>query len=462
MNPARRREIRSNIGAAPSRREILARNTATLTLDRLLYRYSRDQECIEVSFRHMVGPLPAHDLTHSIHPYPARLLRQVPRFFLNCEQLGPPNSTVLDPFCGSGTVLVEAMLRHRPAWGVDANPFARLLSRVKTTQIDERKFYDAGMTALVEAKRTRRIDYPNVINIDHWFTPSSTSVLSRYRAVLDNQADPNVFRALLIVLSLAADRVSLRDRRIPVPVRRRDAENIFRADTTSRSWKAIESSLRHVTERLSSLRTVGSESRVDVCGEDARCLEESMLRAGLDRPALVITSPPYGAAQKYIRSSSLSLGWLGLARVSDLSALERLNIGREHMTKGDLENLPEIRNSRARRALDEVRERCPVRAAIYANYFSEMEKAIESVCDVLKPDGHFVLVAAPNHVAGRALATPSYLADIAKGFGLSLILETRDQIQGRSLLTKRASSSGPPICSEHVMVFRKGGSHEVI
>ena len=43
--------------------------------------------------------------------------------------------TVLDPFCGSGTVLLEAALRGHLAIGVDVNPLARLLSRVKTTRL---------------------------------------------------------------------------------------------------------------------------------------------------------------------------------------------------------------------------------------------------------------------------------------------------------------------------------------
>ena len=48
---------------------------------------------------------------------------------------------------------------------------------------------------------------------------------------------------------------------------------------------------------------------------------------------LVITSPPYGSAQKYIRSTSLSLNWLKLASPSQLRTLEEKSIGREHLIR---------------------------------------------------------------------------------------------------------------------------------
>src|SRR5262245_44009712 len=109
---------------------------ATSTLHALLQRYATKARPIDVSFRQLVGPIPVNDLSHAIYPYPARLLRQIPRFFLHCEQIVSKGDVVLDPFCGSGTVLVEARAAHVTGWGIDSNPFARLLSAVKTTPLD--------------------------------------------------------------------------------------------------------------------------------------------------------------------------------------------------------------------------------------------------------------------------------------------------------------------------------------
>ena len=67
---------------------------------------------------------------HGFHAYPARMHPTLARRCV--ELLAPAGATVLDPFCGSGTVLVEARLAGRIAGGIDLNPLAVLLSRLKT------------------------------------------------------------------------------------------------------------------------------------------------------------------------------------------------------------------------------------------------------------------------------------------------------------------------------------------
>lgn len=74
-------------------------------------------------------------LTHSIHPYPAKFPPQLPKLIL--EKYSKRNEIVLDPFCGSGTTLVEAKLLGINSIGVDVNGLSCLLSKVKTTPVTE-------------------------------------------------------------------------------------------------------------------------------------------------------------------------------------------------------------------------------------------------------------------------------------------------------------------------------------
>ena len=67
---------------------------------------------------------------HGFHAYPARAHPVTVRRLI--ESLAPEGGVVLDPFCGSGTVLVEAMLAGRNTVGTDLNPLAVMLSRAKT------------------------------------------------------------------------------------------------------------------------------------------------------------------------------------------------------------------------------------------------------------------------------------------------------------------------------------------
>jgi DNA modification methylase len=74
-------------------------------------------------------------LTHSLHPYPAKFIPQIPNALI--QELSAVGDTVLDPFCGSGTTLVEALLLKRHTVGVDANPLACLITRAKTSRLSE-------------------------------------------------------------------------------------------------------------------------------------------------------------------------------------------------------------------------------------------------------------------------------------------------------------------------------------
>ena len=72
-------------------------------------------------FRGSQGEVGRRDFaTHWIHWYPAKMFHRIPAEILassTAERL-----TVLDPFCGSGTVLLEAALRGHSAIGIDVNP----------------------------------------------------------------------------------------------------------------------------------------------------------------------------------------------------------------------------------------------------------------------------------------------------------------------------------------------------
>ncbi len=71
--------------------------------------------------------LPAHDWYRFVLSFPAHLVRE----YLNRFDLGPKDC-VLDPFCGTGTTIVECKRLGIPSVGVEANPMAFFASRVKT------------------------------------------------------------------------------------------------------------------------------------------------------------------------------------------------------------------------------------------------------------------------------------------------------------------------------------------
>src|SRR5947209_1395898 len=110
------------------------------TILRSLFESDQDHvgRAYRVAFRDSDGTIGRRDfVTHWIHRYPAKMFHRIPEAILDAL---PSDSqlTILDPFCGSGTVLLEGMLRGHSTIGIDINPIARLISRVKTTAIPPR------------------------------------------------------------------------------------------------------------------------------------------------------------------------------------------------------------------------------------------------------------------------------------------------------------------------------------
>ncbi|MGP1459023.1 MAG: DNA methyltransferase [Treponema sp.] len=71
--------------------------------------------------------------THGYHRYLAKFLPNVVKKII--ENYALPDYPVADPFVGCGTTLVEAKIHGFESYGVDINPVAELIAKVKTTPI---------------------------------------------------------------------------------------------------------------------------------------------------------------------------------------------------------------------------------------------------------------------------------------------------------------------------------------
>jgi len=117
------------------------------------------------------------EYTHCFHSYPAMMIPQVARRII--EIYGENATLLFDPYCGTGTSLVEANLKGINAIGTDLNPLARLIAQAKTTKIDgkalDKYLYD--FTNYLFSKSFKEEDYstitlPCITNIDIWFSKS--------------------------------------------------------------------------------------------------------------------------------------------------------------------------------------------------------------------------------------------------------------------------------------------------
>ena len=438
-------------------------------IEQLLASYKKSKSPIQVDFRRMIDWVQYGErATHMIHLYPAKLLPHIPVLFASNNVLSSEGDTIFDPFCGSGTVLLETLLANKITVGSDSNPLARLISKVKTTPIEHDRLMSSYGRLIERIKKTEpESDYPDVVNIDHWFHPHVKKQLNHIRRCVEKTRSPDIKDFFLVAFSNTVKRVSLADPSVSVPVKLNEEkyekgsdhykktkkliENLKNINAYDSFYKIVESNINRMRELA---HKVGLECPYPVIYKDARELSDEDNSQGDESVQLVITSPPYSGAQKYIRSSSLNLGWLGLCNSKELRNYERKNIGREHYSKSEYASLVSTGVDEADELLSEIYKTYPLRAHISANYLIEMNDAISEAYRVLKYDGYFVLVIANNRVCGREFLTQEYLIRLMESYGLSVKLCLIDDIHSRGLMTKRNKAANV-ISSEWIVVLKK-------
>ena len=433
--------------------------------------YQESKEPISVNFRDLVPMMNNKErYTHLIHSYPAKLLSNIPFFFLSePDVVCPQGGVVLDPFCGTGTVLLEAMLGGYSAFGADANPLARLISKVKTTYIPKQKLLHT-LSQIISRAHRLHLDYPIDDSIKGWFSESTIKQLYQLETALNKVTDVDEKDFFMLCFSQLIKKVSYADPTISVPVklnpsrfpigseRRTSAE--FRLETL----KAIdvidkyESICRLNIDRVDSLSNVACRRNAEVISADARKLTAHLNSTNLlqdDSVDLILTSPPYAGAQKYIRSSRLNLYWLGIKDNSEIRKLNDRNIGREDYKVKEYKQNLTIGIPAADEILSQLYARGKYeRAYIVGNYLLEMKVALDEAYRVLKPNGYMVIVIGNNTVCNLSFNTQDYLTTYLESKGMTLEFKLIDDIKSYGLMTKRNSTANKISC-EWVLILKK-------
>lgn len=423
--------------------------------------YQNDGEPIAVNFRELVKELSKPErFTHLIHSYPAKLLANIPFFFFASDELCPKNGVVLDPFCGTGTVLLEAALSGRTALGADANPLAELITKVKTNYISGESLTNTLAKVLRRAKLYRRqTEHPEAVAV--WYSPSSLKQLSNIQRSVGEIEDERIRPFFELCFSCVARKVSYADPSISVPVHwnpERFSSNPSREAEVKKkleSLKTVDVYAKFEVICKANIARIGTLNRV-IREDAARIVSNDARQLGLEDNSvdLILTSPPYAGAQKYIRASWLNLYWLNLVSLEGVRELKRHNIGREDYKKEEVfESYTGIKD--ADMVLKDLYQSGNMkRAFLAANYLNEMKVALDESCRVLRPDGYMVIVIGNNTVCKRQFDTQNYLTTYLVGKGMKLQYKLIDDIKSYGLMTKR-NKTADTISREWILVFKK-------
>ncbi len=324
---------------------------------------------------------------HGFHSYPARMHPLTARRLV--EAFSRAEDAVLDPFCGSGTVLVEARLAGHGVVGVDANPLAARLARLKlmTTTEPQRASWIAAAreaAAFADTRRATRAGATHRYGPEdvELFAPHVLLEMDGLRAGIDRIADAEARGAVELAFSAILTKVSQKES----DTTGREAPKRIAAGYPSR---LLVRKTEELAARLAEVAVgYGGGGPAIVFEGDARRLDG--VRPG--SIGLAVTSPPYPGNYDYLAHHAARLRWLRLPP----ERFDKTEIG-------------------ARRHLDPLGGTAGV-----GRWREELAAALQVLGRALVDGGAAVLLLADSVVAGVPVYAVDLVRAVAPGVGFTV------------------------------------------
>ena len=354
----------------------------------------------------------------------SRLARQIVRRYAT------PGGLVLDPFCGSGTILLAAAELECPVFGIDLNPYAVLLTRVKLESFDGHGASQLLQRLRLESRTVGPLLPIELSNKDYWFTGATLRKFERLRyiAARDGYYSNRNGRAVLLALTLAVRRCSRADQRSPKPF----ISHIARRERSGRHFDPVVEA-GHILNKIAAVYAGASRlpSRVRI-GDVTHGINYRV------KTASVITSPPYINAQDYYRNVKLELSVLENVIPFETHHIKDRFIGTDRgdllrtVTEQDL-----LRNEELLPHIKRIEANDPRSAQIVHRYLTDMWNSFSAMQGVLQRSGRLVIVCGDNVVAGEPIPTWKILNEMITALGFKLFDRFGDRINRRMLAPKR-------------------------
>ncbi len=355
--------------------------------------------------------------THGLHKYPAKFFPELPRWLI--KRYSKENDMILDPFSGSGTTNIEALLNRRHSVGIDVDPFSRFLSKIKTNPLKPEELLTTKKI-LIESvikyhpQKVSVSDIPAFPYRDNWFKKEIIDELAYLKKTINNlDASDDVKHFYQICLSSIIRSVSNADDNCTRTVIRKKLNKIVEpADALKRFTETI---LVNVPKTIEFSK---------ICPVDITAtFPENMDARNIDYPEnhfdLAVTSPPYANAVDYPRTHQLEIYWLGIANGS-LTPIKRKHIGTESVSVDNYKTLHHINIPEADKVISKIYEKDERRAFIAYKFLQDMELNLRECYRVLKNDGRYILVVGNNKIRGELFENWKYIMLLAEKVGFKI------------------------------------------
>lgn len=352
--------------------------------------------------------------THGIHSYPAMMIPQVAERLIS--EHGGKQITAYDPFCGSGSVLLEFLLKDIPCYGTDINPLAIEISNSKTTILEPTKI--SGYTNTIKSfladylfkSKKPIVSAPRFRNIDFWFKPlviRDLSVLKEAISRIPEEDYQNFFR----ICFSETVRKSSNTRGGEFKLYRVSPEKLSQHNPN----------VFEIFNKITVRNTEGMKQLYgSMCnkGFAARTIFESDIVRSIPLPEnsidLVVSSPPYGDSKTtaaYGQFSRLSLQWL------DYDEEKTRQIDNKCMGGRPSKGGPKFKSLALETTLSKISNKDEKRANEVLSFFNDFFMAGENISRVMKQKSKICWVVGNRTVKNVKIPTDEIVSDMFKEFG---------------------------------------------
>lgn len=395
--------------------------------------------------------------THGFHKYPAKFIPHIPKWAITKYLNGNKDKNILDPFCGSGTTLVEGVLAGYNTIGIDIDPLSAMISKVKTTRIDEKELKNISEWLVKELNTKKKgIFKPDCETIEHWFTKDAITKLSIIRTLInqipekfgDNKKVKDIQDLLLICFSSIIRKVSNADD---------ESQKTYVSHTKIKEPKEVNSLFLSqldlfIDRAIKFAVTTSSKTKSKIIvSSSADSLEKKLNGIKID---LAVTSPPYIKAIDYIYNQMVELFWIGdlfqMQTQTKQNEKKTHYIGNKQISKVEFKNYTpyntiisiEKLDEKLKEVYDTDKKNGHKHSYVAFKYFAEMEKHFLEMSKCLTTGTHYVLVVGDSNVSDVFFDTASFLTEIAERNGFRIANKWGYKIKNRFMRFDRKGRGG--------------------
>ena len=425
------------------------------------------------------------DYVHGLFAYPAMMVPKMQREILSIfkTRISDGNElTIFDPFMGSGTIMVEGMLHGANIIGIDINPLAYLVSKVKTTIYSILRLEKSIINLLHHIDASERTDVQTDFdNINKWFKKNVITGLDHVKKQIEKEKSLKIRRYMWVAFSETVRTVSnSRSSTYKLHIKSQDTIESYDKDSIEvfktillRNFK----STKQYQERLLELGYILKKgNRQKYIGEIKIVLGNSLLKSkgicNKFNPSLIITSPPYGdnhTTVTYGQYSVLALRWINIADIakiidntviSTLTEIDNISMGGKKYNSLNTEFCSFIESSPTlKRQTSEIYELDNNKVNKIFSFYKDFYIFIKSIESVL-PNTYVVMTVGNRTVAKTKIKMDDILNELFSSSNFDAIYKFERNILNKRMPTinrkdKETGQKSETMTKEYVLILKK-------